>query len=89
MIRRAGAQLDSWTGAKLSIPKSDSEFELKASGEGTGGGLELEESHNLTRKIKIIKSSQNQCVQIPQVPPKRCNVFQTKTKEESRAEKLE
>ena len=38
MIQRAGAQLDSWTGAKLSIPKSDSEFELKASGEGTGGG---------------------------------------------------
>ena len=38
MIQRAGAQLDSWIGAKPSIPKTDSEFELKPSGEGTGAG---------------------------------------------------
>jgi len=55
---------------------------------GREQGLELKESHNLTRKIKIINSSQNQCVPIPEVPPKRCNVFQTKSKEERRVERL-
>lgn len=75
-------QIGNWIGARQAFQSQTQNFSLNpGEKEGRRKGDKLGVWRNLrTHKIKIIKVTQNQWVQIFKVPPKRSNVFQTKSK---------